>query len=160
MPEAFLRQVTLGGPQLRPSDAVAALLLREDGRYIMQRRDEKDGIFYPGHWGCFGGAVEPGEAPLDALRRELREELELEIGAAERFTQIDFDFAPIGHGKVARVYFEARVADDAFGRLVLHEGAALAALSGAELLDGRPVTPYDAFAVWMHSYGRHSRRAP
>jgi 8-oxo-dGTP pyrophosphatase MutT (NUDIX family) len=156
VPEAFLRQLNGGGPRLRPSDAVAALLLDEKGRYIMQRRDEKDGIFYPGHWGCFGGAVESGESPLEALRRELREELELEIGEAERFTQIDFDFAPIGHGKVVRVYFETRVSEGAFRSLVLHEGAELGVFAGDELLDGRPVTPYDAFAVWMHAYSRRS----
>ncbi len=46
---------------LRASDAVAAIITVEDGRYLMQRRDDIPGIFYPGHWGCFGGAVAAGE---------------------------------------------------------------------------------------------------
>ena len=49
-------------------DAVAALMLCADGRYVMQLRDERPDIVYPGHWGCFGGAVNRGEAPGDALR--------------------------------------------------------------------------------------------
>jgi ADP-ribose pyrophosphatase YjhB (NUDIX family) len=142
--------VVVPGRAPRPQDAVAALLVHEDGRYIMQLRDGKPGIFYPGHWGCFGGAVESGEAPVDALRRELREEIEFEMPEATRFTQFDFDFRPLGHAKVYRVYFEVRVPDAAFGRFVLREGADVQAFRGESLLVTRRVTPYDAFAVWMH----------
>jgi 8-oxo-dGTP pyrophosphatase MutT (NUDIX family) len=133
-----------------PSDAVAALLTLDDGRYVMQLRDDIPGIFYPACWGCFGGAIEPGETPEFALQRELREELEFEVGEARRFTRFDFDFAPHGHGVVARTYFEARVPQAAFERFVLHEGSAFRAIAGDELLAGMRVTPYDAFAIWMH----------
>ncbi len=158
MPDALLRQLSASAaPRLRPSDAVAALLVHEDGRYIMQLRDSKEGIFYPGHWGCFGGAVEAGEDTEQALRRELKEELELVPGALRRFTQFDFDFAPLGHPKMYRLYYEATVSDAALKRLVLHEGAALRAFDGAELLSKEKVTPYDAFAIWMHLYRREGR---
>jgi len=143
--------------RLRPSDAVAALLVREDGRYIMQLRDEKEGIFFPGHWGCFGGAVEPGEDTAEAMRRELHEELELEPGKLTRFTQFDFDFAPLGHPKMYRLYYEATVSDAAFERLVLHEGVEMRAFDGGRLLAKERVTPYDAFAIWMHLYRREGR---
>lgn len=134
----------------RPSNAVAALLLHEDGRYIMQLRDGKPGIFYPGHWGCFGGAIEQDESPLDALRRELREEVELEVAGARQFTRFDFDFSPVGYAMVSRFYFEVLVPEAQFRRFILHEGADVQAFSGEHLLITRRVTPYDAFAVWMH----------
>ena len=70
-PGAFLGSRTT----LRPAHAVAALLQLSDGRYLMQLRDSNPDIFYPEHWGCFGGAVDPGEAPTAALVRELKEEL-------------------------------------------------------------------------------------
>ena len=38
----------------------------------MQLRDQKPNIFYPGHWGLFGGAIEENEDPTVALKRELR----------------------------------------------------------------------------------------
>ena len=41
--------------------AVAALLVLEDGRYIMQLRDDLPDIWYPGHWGLFGGGIDEGE---------------------------------------------------------------------------------------------------
>lgn len=135
---------------LRPSDAVAGLLVLDDGRYIMQLRDAIPGIFFPGCWGCFGGAIERGEQPLDALKRELREELEFHITDARRFTRFDFDFAPLDHPTVYRVYFEVPVSEREFQGFVLHEGADCQALSGEDLLSSRRLTPYDAFAVWMH----------
>ncbi len=133
---ALLRQLArAGAARLSPSDAVAALLVHEDGRYIMQLRDAKDDIFYPAHWGCFGGAIEPGEDPEQALQRELKEEIEYEMQQASRFTQFDFDFSR-----------------SAFRRLVLHEGAEMKALAGGDLLATHAVVPYDAFALWMHMY--------
>jgi len=150
-PDYFVRA---DGP-LRPSDAVAALLVREDGRYVMQLRDAMPNIFYPDHWGCFGGAIDEGERPDDALRRELREELEFELQAAREFTRFEFDFRAVGHPKTSRTYYEVPVSQRAWERFVLHEGADVQAFDGAELLARRKVTPYDAFAVWMHlSRGR------
>lgn len=141
--------VRADGP-LKPSDAVAALLVRADGRYVMQLRDAKPDIFYPDHWGCFGGAVDPGERPEEALRRELREELELEMPAAREFTRFDFDFRAVGHARTSRIYYEVAVSDLAWQRFVLHEGADFRAFEGGELLAQHRVTPYDAFAIFMH----------
>ncbi|HUL90786.1 MAG TPA: NUDIX domain-containing protein [Burkholderiales bacterium] len=143
---------------LKPADAVAGLLVLEDGRYVMQLRDARPNIFYPSHWGCFGGAVDLGERPLEALRRELREELEYEIEDASEFTRFDFDFSRLGQSKVSRIYFEISVPARVFARFVLHEGADMQALTGQDLLLGRQTTPYDAFAIWMHM-SRH-RFAP
>ena len=135
---------------LKPADAVAALLVLEDGRYIVQLRDKVPHIFYPDHWGCFGGAVDTGENPLEALRRELREELEYELDVAIEFMRFDFDLTALGHRKVFRIYYEVSVPQKVFSRCVLHEGADMQALTGVDLLVGRKVAPYDAFAIWMH----------
>ena len=81
---------------LRVSDAVAAILVVDRDRYLMQLRDDVPDIWYPGHWGLFGGAVDAGEDEIAALRRELREELELELQTAELFVRFDFDLTPMG----------------------------------------------------------------
>ncbi len=144
--ECFLE----AGYQLRPDNAVAALLVLGDGRYVMQRRDALPHIFYPDHWGCFGGAVNVGEAPEAALVRELEEELEYRAGRLEEFTRFEFDFTRVGQSKVFRIYYAIKVTESELSRFVLHEGAAFEAIDGKELLSNRKVTPYDAFAVWMH----------
>jgi len=136
--------------RLRAANAVAALLVLDDGRYVMQLRDPKPEIFYPDHWGCFGGAVDRGEDPRQALARELREELEFEVAATRQFARFDFDLTQLGQAKVFRIYYEVPVSLDAYSRVVLHEGAAVRAFDGAEILNQPRVTPYDAFAVWLH----------
>jgi tryptophan synthase alpha chain len=55
---------------------VSVLPVTPDGRVLLQQRDDKPGIPYPGAWTFFGGAVEPGETPAQAIVREVREELD------------------------------------------------------------------------------------
>ncbi len=96
------------GP-LKPGDAVAALIVLEDGRYLMQLRDQKPGIFYPGHWGLFGGGMDPGESVEETLARELEEELGLEAARGRYVTDFSFSFG--GFGRVVRYYYEVKVDD-------------------------------------------------
>ena len=136
--------------KLRASDAVAGLIVTEDGRYIMQLRDAIPDIFYPDHWGCFGGAVDEGENPVQALRRELLEELDFEVVNAKEFIRFDFDLTKLGQKKVYRIYYEIPVPAELYARFNLREGAQIKAFSGTEILNQKRVTPYDAYAIWLH----------
>jgi 8-oxo-dGTP pyrophosphatase MutT (NUDIX family) len=147
-PNAFLGSRTT----LRPAHAVAALLQLSDGRYVMQLRDSNPNIFYPDHWGCFGGAVDPGEAPAVALVRELREELMVALTPEDvtRFTEFTFDFGFAGDGIRLRTYYTVTLPQAGLDGLVLGEGADLGAFEAERLLAMPRVVPYDAFALWMH----------
>lgn len=52
-----------------------ALLIDEVGRYLLQIRDDRPDILHPGAFGLFGGGIEPGESPGEAMARELEEEI-------------------------------------------------------------------------------------
>jgi 8-oxo-dGTP pyrophosphatase MutT (NUDIX family) len=136
---------------LVPTDAVVALIVLDDGRYLMQLRDHKRGIFYPDYWGLFGGSVDPGEDRLAALRRELMEEIGFPVERAEYFTCFDFDFSFAGHGKRFRAYYEVPMKVSDLPRPALGEGAGMRAFTVAEILGELRVVPYDAFALWMHA---------
>ena len=138
---------------LYPDNAAGAIITGADGRYILQLRDSKPGIFFPGHWGCFGGAVEDDDAdPSAGLRRELREELGLDLpeGSLEYFTNYTFDLAFCGGGVIYRTFYEARLDEGQVAGLHLGEGCALRLFSAREVLSGLRLTPYDAFGLWMH----------
>jgi len=59
---------------------VAAALVDSDGRVLIAQRPE--GKQLAGQWEFPGGKVEDGETPEDALIRELREELGIEVKRA------------------------------------------------------------------------------
>jgi len=59
---------------------VAAGLISRDGRWLLTRRPP--GTHLAGCWEFPGGKLEPGEGPAEALVRELREELGVEVRPA------------------------------------------------------------------------------
>ena len=138
---------------LRGEDAVAAIITVEDGRYLLQLRDDIPRIFYPGHWGCFGGAVGPEESGFEALQRELAEELEMPAHPASEFVKLDFDLTKMGQKQCYRTYYEIKVTEAEVSRYVLHEGAAMRLFLASDLFETR-LTPYDSFALWLH-FARH-----
>jgi 8-oxo-dGTP pyrophosphatase MutT (NUDIX family) len=151
-----LKQAFLGSTaQLRPAHAAAALIVLADGRYVLQLRDNYPTIFYPGHWGCFGGAIEANETSFEALCRELLEELGLRVSPADcrYFTEFTFDFGFAGLGVFSRHYHLVNLQIDTIDQFTLAEGADLGAFGADEILTQLRVTPYDAFAIWLCHHG-------
>jgi len=60
---------------------VVAVVTDETGRVLLCRMVPDRGVF-PGQWALPGGGVEPGERLEAALRREVREELGIDLEAA------------------------------------------------------------------------------
>lgn len=58
---------------------VGVIMFNPSGQVLLQQRDEKPGLAFPGCWTLFGGRVEPGESPDEAMARELMEELEIRV---------------------------------------------------------------------------------
>ncbi|MEZ4702499.1 MAG: NUDIX domain-containing protein [Rhodothermales bacterium] len=63
------------GHQLMMVPSVAAVIRDEEGRLLLQHKASGEG------WSLPAGAIEPGERPEDALRREVREETGLIVTA-------------------------------------------------------------------------------
>lgn len=68
---------------------VAAAIIIDGNRVFATQRgygEFKDGWEFP------GGKVEPGETPQEALRREIKEELDIEIEIGELFDTVEYDY--------------------------------------------------------------------
>ena len=75
----------------RPVTEVAAgILLDAEGRYLLGQRPE--GKPYAGYWEVPGGKIENGESVFEALKRELQEELGIDIESSEDLVVLEYDY--------------------------------------------------------------------
>ncbi len=70
---------------------VVAAIIISDGRVLACRRSQHKSS--AGLWEFPGGKVDPGELPFDAIVREIREELDLEVLPVQTF---DVSITPVG----------------------------------------------------------------
>ena len=68
---------------------VAAGIIRRDDQVLAARRAAGP---QAGLWELPGGKIKEGESPLEALRRELREELGCELAVAWLYDSVEFDY--------------------------------------------------------------------
>ena len=73
---------------MKTINVVAAVIMKEGRVFATQRgySEFKDGWEFP------GGKVEAGESPEEALRREIREELEVEVNVDDLIDTIEYDY--------------------------------------------------------------------
>jgi 8-oxo-dGTP diphosphatase len=75
-----------GGTDRPVVDVAVGILIRTDGSFLLTSRPA--GKVYEGYWEFPGGKLEAGETVEDALRRELFEELGIQVEAAQPW-QVD-----------------------------------------------------------------------
>lgn len=68
---------------------VVSAIIRNENKILTTRRSLGD---YKNLWEFPGGKMELGETRGEALRREIKEELEVDINISSYFTTIDYDY--------------------------------------------------------------------
>ena len=66
--------------------SAVVILVNSKKQILLHLRDNKPGILAPGHWAFIGGGVEEKESELEAIRREVKEEINILI---ENFFYLD-----------------------------------------------------------------------
>ena len=107
-----------GGPGRKVVEVAVGVLIQADGRFLLTSRPP--GKVYAGYWEFPGGKLEPGESVEQALRRELREEIGISIGAVHpwKAEMVDYPHA------LVRLHF-CKVFEWT-GELQMHEAQAFA----------------------------------
>ena len=122
---------------------VALAMLQRQGRWLLQLRDDRDGIVAPGCWGLFGGHLELDETPVVALRRELVEEICWCPARLDRWFQHRSD------PRVVHVF--TGHLDVPLSQLQLLEGQDMTLASVDEILHGR---------IWSRRLNQERQLAP
>lgn len=95
----FCRAFAAGKQEIIPSpktrsttrlEAVIGLIKNDEGRYLIQKRPDTG--LLAGLWEFPGGKMEPGESREQALCRELREELGVDISNLEYLTSVEHTY--------------------------------------------------------------------
>ena len=108
--------------------SVALAILYRENQFLLQLRDNIPNILYPGYWGLFGGHIEIGEDPEEAVKREVWEEIDYQLKS----------FYPFGcyqDERAIRHVFHAPLTVS-LDQLTLQEGWDFALISAEEILQG------------------------
>jgi 8-oxo-dGTP diphosphatase len=99
-------------------DAASILLFDNSGRVLLQHRTD-DAPAFPGFWSFFGGQIETGETPEEAVKRETFEELKYTLKDPKFIHK--FRYSDNSSGRVGTIYLFAEQYDSK-QKLVLCEG--------------------------------------
>ena len=69
---------------------VTAAIILKDNRLLIAQRAPGDKL--AGKWEFPGGKIEPGETPQECLKRELREELDVDVEVIDFFGESIYDY--------------------------------------------------------------------
>ena len=122
---------------MKTINVAAAIIHRGNREFLCTQRGYGE---YEGWWEFPGGKIEPGESPEAALRREIMEELGVEIAVGELLCTVEYDY-PAFHLRMH--CFMCRIAG---GEIDLREHKSARWLT-AETLDSVEWLPADVEVV-------------
>jgi 8-oxo-dGTP diphosphatase len=83
---------------------VVAAVIERHGRILIGQR--RAGQQHPLKWEFPGGKVEPGEDPVDAVRRELEEELGIQAQVGPEITRYEYTYP--GKAAILLIFYQVR----------------------------------------------------
>jgi 8-oxo-dGTP diphosphatase len=138
------------------------LLFDRDRKLLIYLRDDKPDIPFPNYWDFFGGHVEEGETPEQALAREVKEELGVELSHCHFVRRYE-----CGEGDVypnVKYIYRANI-DKGPAELVLYEGQRLTSIAIEQRFNftfanilGRVLEDFIAAGLWPKAVDNSSSK--
>ena len=138
--------------------SVGAIIYDSEGKLLLQKRDLKQSIYFPGLWGVFGGVCDENESPSDAIIREIFEELRVSIAPPKLFTYVEINSLDMGSELRKRHFYEIYFSEEMKRDIALQEGADFAFFNPSQLPAVTKIVPFDLGAVTLFVHSRLSRR--
>lgn len=89
-------------PALMMREVAVGIIIHQGLILACQRRSD---VAYPLKWEFPGGKIEDGESPQEALRRELKEELDIDATIGTEFHRQEWDYSANGSSGAFRVFY-------------------------------------------------------
>ena len=126
-----------------------AIIILYKKHYALQLRDVKKNIFFPGLLGLFGGGIEKGETALMAIKREVQEELNIDIKSPELFLKTNIYSKKFKNPFRERSYYTYKINKRIKDQIKLNEGKAIL-FKNFKDIDGKKFAPWDYQAIQFH----------
>ena len=126
--------------------------------YLIQKRSLKKNIYFPGAFGAFGGNVDIAEKAHEAIIREIKEELDIDLN----YKQIKYFLKILINSKHFkknrnRYYYSINITKAQLNSIVLKEGDSYHLLSLSRI-DKINFVPWDLSAIlYFDNYIRQKR---
>ena len=101
------------------------ILVNNAHQILLVLRDDKDSIPFPNTWNLLGGFIEDNESPEECIRREILEEIEIDLGSINFFHKYNI------YDREHYVFWKQIDLD--LNKIKLNEGQCLAYFSKDEL---------------------------
>tara|TARA_B100001121_G_C18434243_1_gene500699 strand:+ start:159 stop:590 length:432 start_codon:yes stop_codon:yes gene_type:complete len=119
-------------------------ILKFKKKYLMQLRDKKKDIFFANFWGFFGGQVDKKEDYKTAIKRELKEEINIKMKNFKKIFSFNYKISGI-KSKFKTIYFTCEV-KSLPKKVLISEGQAAKFLTYNEIKKIN-VVPWDLTAI-------------
>ncbi len=123
--------------------SVGAIIIYKN-KFLLQKRDKKNDIYFPGLWGVFGGLLKNRESPKMAVEREIMEEINVKL-KFKKFLENDIlskNFNP----RRRRYFFYSNIKHREIKKIVLNEGESFDFFN-LKQLEKLSIVPWDYAAI-------------
>lgn len=106
-----------------PTDGAKTFIKnKKENKFLLVLRDDKLNISNPNCWSLFGGGIKSGENPMEALKREISEEINIELYDIRQIDKIDVSLTVKDKSYIVTGYIFLAYTDAELNEIKVYEG--------------------------------------